>query len=85
MIGEPLALGAFDGKRGAASVTNAKFYAGVVPEIELGQIPLKMLAIHVLISADQTAFENAEKVFEGVGVNVAPGPLKLGMINAFVR
>ena len=67
------------------SIVNAELGAGVEAEIELGQIPLQVLTIHVLIGADQAPFEYAEKAFESVGVHVAARPFELGVIDAFVR
>jgi hypothetical protein len=43
-----------------------------------------MLAIDVLINADQASFEYAEEAFHGVGVYITARPFKLGMIDAFV-
>ena len=42
----------------ALHVIDAKLGAGVLPEIEFRQIAVKMLAIDVLINADQSAFED---------------------------
>ena len=43
-----------------------------------------MLVVHMLINADDAAFEDAEIPFKRVGVNVAAQPFVLGVINRFV-
>jgi hypothetical protein len=68
----------------AFGVVDAKFGAGVHPEIKFGQVPREMAVIHVLINTHKTAFEDAEKTFKGIGVNVAARPFKLGMIHGFM-
>jgi hypothetical protein len=83
-VGEPLATTATDCNGRALTVIDAKPRAGVVPEIELGQVPLEMLAVDVLIGADQPALEDRKEAFEGVGMNVIPRPLVFGVVNAFV-
>jgi hypothetical protein len=84
LIGEPLAFAAADRNGRALTVVDAKLDASVVPEIELSQVPLEMLAVDVLIGADQPTLEDRKEAFEGVGMHVIPRPLELGMIDAFV-
>jgi hypothetical protein len=84
LISEPLALAATDGNGRALTVIDAEFGASVVPEIELGQVPLEMLAVDVLIGADQPAFEDRKEAFEGVGMHVIARPLEFGVVHAFM-
>jgi hypothetical protein len=83
-VSEPLALAAADRNSRALTVVDAKLDAGVVPEIEFSQVPLEMLAVDMLIGADQAAFEDRKEAFEGVGMHVIPRPLEFGMIDAVV-
>ena len=80
-IGQPLALDACKRDVGALNVIDAKLGAGVLPEIKLGQIAIKMLGIDVLVNADDAALEDRKEAFERVGVNVAARPFILGMVN----
>jgi hypothetical protein len=84
LIGQPLARRAFDGNRGALHVVNAKLGASILPEIELGQVAVKMLGIDVLINADDAPLEDRKEAFKGVGMHVAARPFKLGMVNRAV-
>src|SRR6185437_17106361 len=84
LIRQPLAFASLHGECGALHVINAKLGAGVLAEIELGQIPIKMLFIDVLVHADESALHDAEKAFERVHMHVATRPFKLGMIDAFM-
>jgi hypothetical protein len=43
-----------------------------------------MLAINVLINANDAAFKDAEKAFKRIGVHVAARPLKFMVIDGFV-
>ncbi len=45
--------------------------AGAVTEIELGKVAAHVCRAHVVIGADQPAFEDREKVFCGIGMNAA--------------
>ena len=83
-IGQALAFE--PGKRDVAAlhIIDAKLGAGVLPEIELGQIPIKMLGVDVLVHADDTALEDREKTFERIGMHVATRPFVLGMVNGFM-
>ena len=63
------------------SIINSRQY---LSEIELRKVPLKMLAIDVLIDANQAALEDGKEPFEGVGVHIAARPFELGVIDAFV-
>ena len=83
-IHKPLALGSRHRNRGALRIIDPKLGAGVHAEVELSQVLVKVLLVHVLLDADETALEDAEVVFKGVGVNVTTRPLVLGVVNGFV-
>ena len=85
LISEALAFSSLHGERSPLHVINAKPSAGVLPEIKLGQIPIKMALIDVLIGANQAALHDAKEAFQRVHMHVAAGPFILGMIDAFVR
>jgi hypothetical protein len=55
----------------AGSVVHANCDAVVVPEIELGEIPVKVLLGTMLVDADHAALEDRKDAFDGVGVNGA--------------
>jgi hypothetical protein len=59
-------------------VVNAEFGAGILAEIELRKISVKVLLIDVLIDANEAAFQNRKETLQRVGVHVAAHPLKLG-------
>lgn len=52
VIGEPLTGRAFDGVVGSLGVGDLKRGAAVVPEIELGEVAVKMGLAAVLVGAD---------------------------------
>ena len=83
-ISQPLALEASKRDVGPFHVIDAELGAGVLPEIELGQVAIKVLGIDVLINADDAALEDRKEPFEGVGVHVAAHPLEFGMVNRAV-
>src|SRR4051812_6294262 len=80
LVGQPLALGSLRHKRGALHVAVAKPLAGVHAEIELREIPIKMLAINPLVDANDPALEDRKEAFQRVRMNVAARPFELGMI-----
>jgi hypothetical protein len=84
LVRKPLAASRTDCNRGALFVIDTKFHAGILAEIELGKIPVEMLAIDVLINANQPAFEDRKEAFKGVGMNVAVRPFEFGMIDQFM-
>ncbi len=51
----------------------------IITEIELGNIPLKMLDADMLISPDQTAFKDAEKALNRVGMGFTADILFIAM------
>ena len=83
-VGQTLALDASKGNLSAALIVDAKLGAGILPEVELGQITIKMLGIDVLIDADDAPLEDPEEPFKGVSVNVAARPLILGVVDRFM-
>ena len=83
-VGQPLALCARQRNIGALHVIDAKLFAGVLAEIELRKVAVKMLGIDVLINADDAALKDRKEAFQRVRVHVAARPLVLGMVNRFV-
>jgi hypothetical protein len=83
-IGQSLALEALQGNFGPLYVIDAEFCASVHAEIEFGQVPMKVLLVHVLVDSNQAALENRKVTFKGVGMNVAARPLKLRVIDRLV-
>ncbi len=71
-IRQPLADRALKREPSALGIVNAKALAGVLPEIKLGQIAVKVLGIDALINADQAAFHDAEKNPSSVFVCTSP-------------
>lgn len=61
MIGQPLASKATQRDISALLIVDAKLGASVLPEIELGKIPVEMLAIDVLIDADKAPLEDRKE------------------------
>jgi hypothetical protein len=68
----------------ALHIVNAELGAGVHAKIKFRQIPIQVLLVHVLVDADQAAFEDRKETFKGVGVNVAAHKFVLGVIHRFV-
>ena len=84
LIGQPLALRAFDRNGFALDVIDAELGARVLPKIELGQVAVKVLGVDMLVNADDATLEDREETFERVSVHVATPPLKFGMVNRAV-
>lgn len=84
LVGKPLALCGLYGQRGALFIVDAKFGAGVLSKIKLGQVSIKMLGIDMLVNADDAALEDREKTFQRVRMHIATPPLELGMVNRAV-
>ena len=84
LVRQPLAGKALQGEFGALFVVDAECNAGVLPEVEFGQIPVKMFDVHVLVDADKTALQDAEKAFQRVGMHVIARPLEFGVIDHFM-
>jgi hypothetical protein len=84
LIGQTLPDHAFERDLGPLHIVDAEFGTGVLAKVELGQIAIKVLRVHVLINADQPALEDREEALQRVHMHVAARPFILGMINAFV-
>lgn len=72
-VGKPLALDPHDGQIGAGAVANTNRHAVAVPEVEFGQIAVKMDLGNMLVDAIDAALEDREVPLGGVGVGVPPG------------
>src|SRR5208282_4446437 len=83
-VSQALALDAFKGDFGAVRIAVAKPNAGVLAEVEFGQVAVKMLGVDMLINADDPALEDREKPLKRVGMHVAARPFKLVVIDRFV-
>jgi hypothetical protein len=83
-IRESLASEAFNRDAGPLRIVNAELRAGVHAEVEFRQIAIKVLLVHVLVHADQTALEDRKEAFKGIGMHIATCPFVLGMVNRFV-
>lgn len=68
-VSEPAALCAFERQRRALLIVDAKPFAIVLAEIKLGEIAVKVLAIDMLVDADQAALQDREEAFKGIGVH----------------
>ena len=78
-IGQPLPDDAAKGFVGPLRVVDAIGDALVVPEVELGKVAVQMLFAAMLIDALHPALEDAEKAFDGVGVE-RPAPVFAGLM-----
>lgn len=83
-VGQSLAPHTFEGDFGAIRITIAKLDAGVLAEVEFGQVTVKMLGVDMLINPNNAALENREKPFKRIGMYVAARPFKLVVIDGFV-
>jgi hypothetical protein len=83
-VSQAFALYALKGDIGTVRVIEAKFDAGVLPEIKFSQVPVKMLAIDVLINANDAALKHAKKSFQRVRMHVTARPLKFVVIDGFM-
>ena len=81
LVREPLAASRTNRNRGALFIIDAELGAGVLPEVELGKIAVKVLGIDVLIDADETTLEDRKEALKRVGVHVIAHPFELGMID----
>jgi hypothetical protein len=84
LIRQPLSSEALEREIGALFIVDAKLGASVLAKIELGKIPVKMLAIYVLVDANKTAFEDRKEALKGIGMNIAALPFKFGVIDGFM-
>src|SRR5687767_9934226 len=66
-IAEPLALAAHDRARGALLIGDTKRLAGVVPQVEFGNVAVQMMLAALLVHALHAALEHREEAFDGVG------------------
>jgi hypothetical protein len=80
LTGKPLAFRAFDRNGFSLHVIDAKFGTGILAEIKFAQVSVEVLGINVLINTNNSAFEDAEKSFERIGMNVAANPFELGVV-----
>ncbi len=83
-ISQSLAFETLQRDFSALGIVDTHFFAGVHPEIEFGQVSVKMLLVHVLINPDKSALEDAEIALKRVGVNIAAHPFALGVIDRFM-
>ena len=67
-VGQPLALCPEQRAIGAGHVVNAKADPVVVPEIELGCIPMQVLLADVEVAAINAALEDRKEVLDRIGV-----------------
>ena len=81
LISESLSFDAFQRIAGALRITYAKLCAVVEAEVELCKVAVQVLAIHVLVRADQSTLEDRKEAFQRVGVNITARPLVLGMVH----
>jgi hypothetical protein len=84
LIREPLALCTDKSAIGAGLIVDAELDPIVVAEIELGQIPINVLPINVLIDADEAALEHGKEALKRIGVYVAAYPFLFRVIDALV-
>src|SRR6266480_290198 len=87
-VGEPTALRAFEGQRGAGNVVHAKFFAVAVPKVKLSKVAMKVRFADVLVNAVDAAFQDRKETLDGVGVNdpeiaIREG-VRLGVAHVFV-
>jgi hypothetical protein len=70
---------------GALHIVNSKFLTVVLPKVEFGKIPIKMLLIDVLIYANKTALQNRKKTFQRIRVSLSASPFELRVIDSLVK
>lgn len=80
-IGQSLASEARYRDSGSLRVIDTELGAGVHAKIELGQVPIKVLLVHMLVDTNKAALEDREEPLKGIGVNVAASPFVLGVID----
>src|SRR5258708_39956759 len=79
-IGEPLAFDSFQCAIGALFIVDPKRDPVVVSEIELGSVPMQVSLADVEITAVNPAFEDAEVIFDRVGVPEVGADVFLGAV-----
>jgi len=85
LIREALASEALQRDFRTLYVVVAQLNASVLAEIELSQIAVQVLAIDVLIDADEATFHDRKEAFKGVHMHVTAHVFALGVIHAFMR
>src|SRR5438552_5067065 len=83
-IGEPLSLGTDQGACRAVEIIDAERGAVVVPEIELGEVAVKVRLANVEIAAVNPALQNRKEILGGVGVGVASHVFVLAVRDSFM-
>jgi hypothetical protein len=81
---ESLAFESFHSDCSALRVIDAEFCSSIHAEIEFREIPVKVLLVHVLIDANESALEDRKEAFQSVGMHIAARPFVLGVIDRFV-
>jgi hypothetical protein len=71
-VSQPLADDATDRALSALYIVHAKSDSIAVFEIELGEVTVKMFLADVLIDAIDSAFQDREVIFGGIGGGVSP-------------
>ena len=67
-----------------SNIVHAQGYTAIVAEIELGEIPVKVLLGAVLVGSAHTALEDREPVLDGVGMHVAANVFLARVLDALV-
>jgi hypothetical protein len=80
-VRQALALDPKGGPGGASHVVHAKCHAGVVSELELGRVAVKVLLSAVLTDALHASFEDRERAFDGVRADVAAGAFRATVVH----
>jgi len=83
-IGQALPYDAPNDAIGALDIINAECDPLVVAEIELGEIPLQVLLADVMIDSVDTALQDREIPFNGIGVRIAANIFFGGMVDGLV-
>ena len=81
LVRQPLTGSAFQGDLFALHIVDTEFGAGIHAEIELGQVPVKMLGVDMLVNTDDATLEDRKEPFKRIGVNVTALPFILGVVN----
>ena len=83
-ICQPLANNAAERASGALYIINTKRNPLVVSEIKLRKIPLQMFLADVMIDTVNSALQDREISFDGVGVRIAAHVFLGGMVHGLV-
>jgi hypothetical protein len=79
-VSQPLAFGADESGVGTCQIVEAKPFAVVVSEIELGSIAMQVRLADVEIAAVNAALEDREEVFDRIGVPESGAHVFLGAV-----